>query len=343
MIAILVDLFSNFGDFMAAGVSVGHIFQYYAVLLPTYWVYILPISLLLAVLYALWQLSKNSELIAMRACGLSIVRLITPYLVVGFVASLSLLAINERFNPWATYWTRQFVELLEKKKSDASYLAHNVSHNNPLARRDWSIRTLDPRPTSGYELRGINIMQHRPDGTLEYTMAAQRARWLDGHWWFEEVQIQYRDSHNVPRGPAEFYQSREMPMFTETPRNFLSEIKDSSDATEQSSAEILHFIDSHDLSEETANRLMVDFHSRLAMPWTCLIVILLGVPFGSKSSRRGMGMGIISALLIFFSYYALIVVCSAIGKKQLMAPVVAGWLPNCIFFALGVYLLRKMR
>ena len=65
IVAVLVDLFGNFVEFMEAETPLARVLLYYAILLPTYLPYLLPVSLLLALLYALWQLGKNSELTAM--------------------------------------------------------------------------------------------------------------------------------------------------------------------------------------------------------------------------------------------------------------------------------------
>jgi len=94
---------------------------------------------------------------------------------------------------------------------------------------------------------------------------------------------------------------------------------------------------------ETRNRLMVDYHYRLASPWLCFIVILVGVPFGTHSGRRGMGMGILWALLTFFGYYILMGLGLAYGKRQLLSPVLAGWGPGLVFFILGIALTRRLR
>ena len=88
---------------------------------------------------------------------------------------------------------------------------------------------------------------------------------------------------------------------------------------------------------------MVDFYYRLAAPWLCFIVIMLGVPFGMHTGRKGMGMGILLALLVFFGYYILMGLGLAYGKRQLLPPVLAGWLPDIVFFLLGCVLLRRIR
>jgi lipopolysaccharide export system permease protein len=341
IIAILADLFSNFVDFMETGTPIPRVLLYYAIMLPTYLPYMLPISLLLALLYALWQLGKNSELTAMRASGLSITQLITPYLLTGLLASILLLGINELFNPWATQWTRQFNNMLGSRHAGQTYLALNLAYKNVPGRRIWRINTFDTRPSSSFEIRGINLTQQRPDGSDEFRLDAARGRWVDGHWWFESVETRYYDSNNDPTGPAEASPNLEMTMLAENPKDFLNEIKNSN---ERSAAEILQFIDTHQgISKETRNRLMVDFHYRLAAPWLCLIAILVGVPFGTHAERKGMGMGILLALLTFFSYYILMGLGLAYGKRQIVSPVLAGWLPNLVFFVLGLALLRRIR
>lgn len=341
IIAILVDLFSNFVDFMEAGTPLPNVMLYYAILLPTYLPYMLPISLLLALLYALWQLGKNSELTALRASGLSLTQLISPYLVTGLIAAFFLLAVNELFNPWAMHWTRQFQAMQGSKNAPQTHLAMNLAYKNVLGRRIWRINSFDTRPSASFEMRGINLTQQRPDGSDEFRMDAARARWIDGHWWLENVETRYYDSNNDPVGPAESAPSLEMTMLSEIPRDFINEIKDSS---ERSAAEILTFIRTHTgISEETRNRLMVDFHYRLAAPWLCFIVILVGVPFGAHTGRRGMGIGILLALLTFFAYYILMGLGLAYGKRQLISPVLAGWFPGMVFFVLGLAMLRRIR
>jgi lipopolysaccharide export system permease protein len=341
IIAVLVDLFSNFVDFMEAATPLRRIALYYAALLPTYLPYMLPISLLLALLYALWQLGKNSELTAMRASGLSLLQLITPYLITGLLSSFFLLAVNELFNPWATHWTNQFKEMQGSRQSVHGYLEKNLAYKNVPGLRDWRIDYFDTRPFSSFEMRGINLTQQRPDDTIEYRMVAARGRWVDGHWWFENVETSYFDSRSEPTGPVEVSPTFEMTMLSETPRDFINEIKDSS---ERSAVEILRFIELHQgISKDTRNRLLVDFHYRLAAPWLCFIVILVGVPFGMHTGRRGMGIGILLALVVFFAYYILMGLGLAYGKRQLIAPVLAGWLPGAVFFVLGLVLLRRIR
>ena len=342
-IAILIDLFDNFADFAESSTPLPKIILYYLVLVPTYLPYMLPVSILLALLYALWNLGKNSEITAMRACGLSITQISSPFLCLGIVCSVALLAINEGFNPWAMQWTRLFREEREHRQGGPR-LYENLTYKNAVANRLWRIETFNPKASSSYELRGVSLRQQRPDGSDEFSLDANRALWRDGHWWFEDVETQHFSPDNFRDGPVETSPQIDMTWLSETPVDFLNEIKDPE--TERSASDIHRFLVTHDrLSRATRNRYLVDYHYRLASPWLCFVVVLLGIPFGAHTSRRGMGAGILLALLSFFGYYVFGSFCLHWGKSgdQWLPPLLAGWLPLFLFLGLGLAMLRRIR
>jgi len=356
IVAILVDLFGTFGDFVETGAGTGNVLAYYFVLLPTFFPYIFPISVLLALLYALWSLGKNSEIVALRACGFSLWQIASPFVAVGLVASFLLLAINELFNPAASYWTRQFREA--QGEEGGGYVARNLTHKNVAGHRLWTTASFDVRPEEGYAMEGVDLFQQRPDGSDEYRLHAARAKWMEnGYWWFGGATIRYYDASNNPTGPAESASYFDTAEITEKPKDFIEEIKDP-DNGELSARDIWRFLATHDVSEDARTRRMVDFHSRLAAPWMCLIAVLLGIPFGMRTARRGMGLGIVMALLTFFGYYVFMAMGLAFGKDRSIyrwieatfsdpAPALealaflAGWFPAIFFLVLAVVMLRR--
>lgn len=342
-IAVLIDLFDNFSDFADSATPLPNILLYYLVLVPTYLPYMLPVSILLALLYALWNLGKSSEITAMRACGLSISQIASPFLALGLLSSLALLAVNESFNPWAMQWTRRFREERHQRRL-GPLLYENLTYKNAPANRLWRIAHFNPKASASYELRGVSLRQQRPDGSDEFSLDAKRALWRDGHWWFEEVETQHFSPDNLRDGPVETSPQADMTWLSETPADFLNEIKDPE--TERSAADIRRFLQTHDrLSRTTRNRYLVDYHYRLASPWLCFVVVLLGIPFGAHTSRRGMGPGILLALLSFFGYYVFSSFCLHWGKSggQWLPPLLAGWLPLFLFLGIGLAMLRRIR
>jgi lipopolysaccharide export system permease protein len=337
MVSVIFDLFDNLPDFIEGHTPILQVVRFYVYFLPSVLILIAPVALMLAVLYALSGLTKNNELTAMRASGISLLRLMLPVIGVGVVFSLAVAAVHETLAPWSAYWTDQFVRAQRQGEMSVS-MSRNLAFKNELARRIWMIGDFHTRT---FDMANVNVIQQREDGSDESRMQARESHWLDNRWWFIEVITQRYDPKGNPMGPPRFEHRREMTELTERPTDFVNEIKDPEFL---SSFEILSFLRTHrNLSRETIARLRVDLHNRMAMPWMCLIVTLIGIPFGAQTGRKGAFLGAILAISLFFGFYVLVNVGLALGKKQMMLPWLAGWLPNLFFLGVGAILVYRMR
>ncbi len=338
MVFVIIDLFEHLSDFIEAKTSVFQVVRYYVFILPSLCVFIAPISLLLGTLYCLWQLTKHNELTAMRTSGISFLRLATPLLFVGLCFSVMTSILQESVAPWSTYWASQFI-VRQKRGNDLTMrYAMDLPFKNERDNRVWVIRKFD---LDMYTMKGIKVIQQRPDGSDLETIMAEDGKYYDGCWWFFNITVQKHDIDNKPVGPVRSELIREMTGWTETPRNFINEVKDT---LFLSSKELLAFLKTHkNLSAKTHARIAVDMHSRLAMPWTCLIVTLFGVPYGVHTGRKGAFMGVIAALLTFFSFYLLMTFCQWLGKNQVVQPWLSAWMANIIFLLVGLRLMERAR
>jgi len=197
-----------------------------------------------------------------------------------------------------------------------------------------------------FEMNGIQVIQRRPDGrSEEYKLLAKTGRWIDGRWWFSEIQTQNYDEWGNPKGPPRFELSRPMNNLTESPRDFLNEIKDPGLEPELFSARELYAYVSANPEREprTLARITADLHSRLAMPWACLIVTLLGVPFGNQTGRKGALVGIGLVLLMFLGYYGLTLIGLWMAKESIVPAWLGGWLPNMTFLGISLVMVFRMR
>jgi lipopolysaccharide export system permease protein len=99
---IFFDLFGELSMFQSKKLIARDIAEYYLISMPEMLVVVLPMALLLALLYALTNHARHHEITAIRAAGVSLWRLCLPYLIVGFIGSLLLFALNELFVPDST-------------------------------------------------------------------------------------------------------------------------------------------------------------------------------------------------------------------------------------------------
>lgn len=336
LISVLVDLFDNIGDFLDAKTPFLIIVKYYVILLPSILYRIVPIAVMLAVIYSLYQLSKNNELTAMRACGISLNRLMVPYILAGLVISTVVLVENETIGPDAAYWCHRFVR--EQRKDPRTARITQIAFKKERNNRIWNVRF----DTKTFELQNVEITQMRTNGPGQASkIRADGGQWLDSHWVMTNVTIQTYDEDGAPHGAAEVFSMREMSEFNEKPDDFLNEVKD---PEYLSSSDLLKYVRSHRVLEpQKVASIRTDYHNRLAFPWASFIVVLMGIPVGTHTGRKGVMPAVAMSLGMLAGYYGLMMIGLALGKGMVIPPWLAGWLPIMTFLGTGTILVARLR
>jgi len=176
---------------------------------------------------------------------------------------------------------------------------------------------------------------------VDVEFAGGLGRWLDGRWWFMDLTVQAYKANGDLDGAPEIILQKEMRDLRETPQTFMAEIKD---PQYLSASEMRHYLRAKkDISGNTRARLMVDMHSRLATPFACLVVTLIGVPIGAHTGRRGAFAGIMTAMSLFFGFYILQLTGQALGKQEIIPAILGGWLPVIVFGAASPLFIHRMR
>ncbi|MCP5488893.1 MAG: LptF/LptG family permease [Verrucomicrobia bacterium] len=338
LVFIVFDLFDNLSDFVNGNTPMLRVLRYYVTLVPTVLVFVTPISLLLGILYSLSSMTKNNELTAMRASGISLYRLMTPFLVVGFLSSIVVAVVHETISPQAAYWCDQFVKEQRNDNPESVHIADPFLMVREQDHRTWFVSRFNTRT---YEMGGVEVTTLREDNTTARKLTAQKASWLDHQWIFEDVVEQKFDTWGNPMGPPRFSRYVDLPELTEVPADFMVYVKK---PEFMSSRELLLYLNANqNFQKETLARFKVDLHYRLAQPWTCLVITLLGIPFGNHTGRKGALAGIMLCFGLFFGYYAVMNLILYIGKEALIPAWLAAWLPNALFLITGSVMLSRMR
>lgn len=330
---IVHDLLDNLSDFLQYHAKIGQVLQYYLIVLPEAVVMILPMSLLLAVLFALSNLGKNNELIALRASGVSVFRMAVPLLLVGLAASGLVFFLGQSFVPRSKEKADAF--LIELRGRGSKYLLENFFFANTADHRDWFARRFDTRSR---RLETVEVHQRSADNKPQFDLFAETAVWTNGQWRFQQADVY---DQTTGRGSVSHAAQTNFPAFTEAPKRLILESRSPKQmsttelrrqmATFQASRRIGHVADYR-----------VEFHHRFAFPMTCLIVVWLGVPLGMTASRRGGAMmGVATALVLVVAFYFLTNITLALGKGDHIPAALAAWLTNGIFGIVGGVLLAR--
>lgn len=344
MLFVIFDLFDNFSRFMQNELSKGIIAKYYACyLLPTL-EYLTPASLLLATLYTLWRFTKNNELIAMRACGISLYAIMRPFLGVALAFTIGSILLKETISPPATRWYMD-IQTNNYQLRETRLVERRPFYIAPY-HREWLVEQFDMlKPNI---LHGVRIKQEREDGTRQYEITAQRAEWLDGVWWFFAPVIQHFSETDHPLGrpepmapPPPHSNVAARPDYKEIPSDFVNEIHE---WVFLSTAEMIRYLRTHpNLSPDHLARRKTDMHNRIALPWACFVVTLFGIPAGARSGRQSAITGILLAIGLFIGFYGLIQFGLLLGKTEVLPPWLAAWIPNIVFGTTGLLMMKHMR
>jgi len=333
IVFIIVDLFENIDFFLDNKVPARDMARIYMYYLPYIFVLTFPIAVLLATIFALGRLSRSSELVAMRASGIGLFRIVMPLLFVGLLFSAGMMPLGEIIVPGTNQKKIALEELYsEKSKGRSTDTRFNLRFLDEKGRFYFAKR-LDLREQ---RLFGVTSLDMESWQVLERT-DAETGTWDGKAWLLENVSIKKFGGDRVS---ARSLESTIIPEFLSPPEELA---RKQLDPEEMGYFDLRNFIRKMSITGADTKSYRVDLALKVSFPFINLIVILLGAPLALTARRSGMATGFSFGLIIAFLYYAGIRVGQTYGYEGFLHPVVAAWMPNLIFSAAGIALLFGVR
>ncbi len=328
-IATFIDL----SDKLFKGQTTGWVLlTYFWYATPQYIYYVLPISALVATLVAIGLLTKSSELVVMKACGISLYRVAMPVLLFGVVWSGCLFALEE--------------SVMAKANGRAEAIRHEIRSGTPktldILNRRWlvggngSIYNYAFFDRERNELNRMFLYELDDEvWRLNQRTFATRAS-FDGTWQAHQGWTRRFDEDAAESYEA--FETRDLEM--EAPEYFASERPDAERMTYR---ELKTYIENLQTSGFNVVPYMVELQRKLSFPLVTIVMTLIAVPFAVTTGKRGAMYGVGLGLTLAISYWIVISIFGAIGSAGLLAPTLAAWAPNIAFGTGAVYLLLSVR
>ena len=334
-IYILFDFFGSFSRMLNARISFGDAALYFCAYLAPYFHYIVPAALMLATLYTMWNFCRHSELTAMRASGISFIAIVKPLLAVSILAAAGVVWVNESFVPKKAQWAMQ----MRNAQFDLKQLAKadNIVFRNGRENRTWNVNSI--LDADGEHLKDVRVTVDRPDGGARLvSVAAERADYLDGEWWFTEPKVQHYDALGqeiaTPTPELDALRLRCFAEFRETPADFMMQNRP---WRFNSVCDRLRYLRTHpSLSAEARRDCIYDTWAQIMAPFACIIITLFAIPAGIASGRQSVFKGILKALGMYFSFYGLTIAMMVLAKNGWFPAIPATVLPAAVFLVLGI-------
>jgi LPS export ABC transporter permease LptG len=337
---LVFDLQDNLGDFLSAKASLRVVAGFYLTQLPAIVMIVLPVGLLLALLFSLSRMSRTNELIAQLTAGRSVLRIITPLFGIGLACTGGLAYLNYELAPHAEGIKKEALKQLAKgrKKLESEALEAHLFRDR-LTGRTWYVEKMRiGSPT----LDNVHIIQQDEEGNILRKWYANRAIWdpRSKNWaLMRGVIVEFdKDGNELKRDsfaqPGEF---RAMKDWSETPWRIASSDFEPQDLSVPELKDYLRW--NSDFPEVSLAPFRTYLAHRLAMPWTCLVVVLIAAPLGIVFNRRGVLAGVAWSIFIFFGMVFLTNLFLALGKGMRVSAFTAAWAPNLAIALIGVVLL----
>ena len=184
-IYVLFELFGSFSRLADSDLPVLVIVEYFIAYLAPFFEWLAPAALMLAALYTMWSFCRHSELVAMRANGVSFGAISRPILFVALLMAAAVAWINEVYVPRKAQWAKQ----LKTERFDSAKMAtsDNIVFRNVRDFRTWAIGGL--ATPDAKHLRDVRVTVDGADGVRRLSVTAPFADYRDGEWWFKNAEV----------------------------------------------------------------------------------------------------------------------------------------------------------
>ena len=328
---LIFDISDNISTFIDEHFGVALTVKYYATQVPEVFIILLPVSLLLALLFALGRMSRANEIVSMLTAGVSIPRVLAPLIGMGLLTVAASFALNYSLAPHAEMAKKNFV---------ATARAHQFSIQGQIFRnrtdlRTWFIQSFRP----GHDVfNNVQVLQQDEHDNIVANYLAPRATYHSENktWELENGKVVHYDlAGNIT--DEKTFPSLKIDNWSETPFRLGSANVRAEYLSLPELRQYLHF--NSDFPQTLLAPFRTHLQYRVALPWTCLVVVCVAAPLGIGYSRRGVLASVATAFVLVFSMNFLTHLFLALGEGDRISPLVAAWTPNLIFTAIGLYLL----
>jgi len=312
------------------------IVQYFLYLACYLFYQLAPLAALVSVLVTLGVMTKNNELVAFKASGLSLYRIALPLLLAGIFLGASLLVLDDTYLPFANQ-RQDALRNQIKGRPAQTYYQPNRQWIFGESAKIYNYELFDPdRELFG----GLNVFELDP-ATFEIKrrIYAARAHW-DNHqglWILESGWIRDFSQGQLIRYTP--FLANALNEISEPPSYFNREVRQSYQMTWW---ELERYIRDLQQAGFDVARLSVQLQKKLSFPLVAPIIILLAIPFSILVGTRGAVGGLALGVGIAIIYWAAAALTEAMGAVGQLPPLLAAWAPDTVFGFLGLYFFLRM-
>jgi lipopolysaccharide export system permease protein len=330
---LIVDFFGRIRMFLSNGATLVQMGMYFFYSLPQIIAQVIPVAVLLSSLLTFGAFSRNVEITAMKANGVSLYRAAVPVLIIAVFISVFSFFFNEVVVPYSNQRAKH-VKLVDvqKKKPGGSFKQNQIWYKSKNAIYNFGFYDYERNV-----IQGVTINYFDRNFGLEKRVDAREAKWTGSGWTLSRVIVT-----SFPDGMPSINRIDSMPLdIPETPADFTSVQKK---ADEMGYLELRDYIKKIRAEGYDASLYVTDLHGKIAFIIVNLILVVLGVSFSLRTERSGgIAASFGAGIILGFSYWIVFAFGLSLGRSGTLPPFLAAWTANIIFTAASVFMIFKVR
>ncbi len=340
LLMLVFTFFELVGDILRNHIALSTVGAYLINLTPSMLYQIAPLAVLIAVLVTFGVLNRNSELIAMKATGISLYRLVVPIVSIAAVLAVSLFLFDEFYLPQANRRQEALRNFIKgKPPQTVLHPGENWIFGQPRPGEPARIFYYQFFDSNQSEFANLSVFEFDPSTfALSRRIFAARAAWdpANGSWRFLNGWQRDFEGTNITQY-REFKQTS-FAEIHEEPGYFK---KESLQSQEMNFGQLDRYIGDLRQSGFDTMRLRVALWHKLAYPLIAVVMAVLAIPFALSMGRRGSLTGIAVAIAVALAYFVVEELFGAMGNVNYLPAPLAAWSPDILFGLVGGYLLLR--
>ncbi len=341
-ILLLRFLFQSAEMIIRRGLPISIVGKLLLVTLPNIVVLTLPMSLLFGILIAVGRLSSDSELTAMRSCGISLLSLYRPVLLVSAVLTILNTLLMIYILPWGNHSLQQLrLDILTQTMSQQ--VEPRVFYQEWVGKSVYVFEV----PPPGRRWKGVFLAETDPSSPkTQVTVADWGEIKVDPAGERVVMVLTNAVRHTVDLSrPVSYEISRHKELDVVLEDQFTSEQKAKMASTkgvrELNLTELRAVRRDRSLPREMRNLALVEIHKKFSIPFACMVFGLFALPLGINNRRGGKTSGFAISIAVIVVYYIMLNNGEEAARYGKLSAGLAMWLPNLVLAAMGVFILLR--
>ncbi|MFH0781034.1 MAG: LPS export ABC transporter permease LptF [Pseudomonadota bacterium] len=315
----VLDLNIGFSDFI-------RLFSY---LFPNIFLYSLPMAAMMGVTIGFARLSSDSEILALKASGISIYKILPPVFIVASLIALLTSYFSIKLIPLSEVSMKQLTYQLLKEKINEEVKEHVFTE----ALGDVVVYIDKIEKTTG-EWKNVWVSDSRGVSNPVITMASTGSMTSNISNMMVSIVLRNGSLHRPGNESAQVveFEQYQINIPLHPPSNSSTTVKKSALSMKELRAEA-------NLVENNVDKrkFLIEAHKRLVLPVGCLIISLIGLPLGLQARPGKKAIGIQAGLAIFVLYYIFFTIGKTLAEGGTLPVTLAMWAPNALFFVLAIF------